>query len=465
MAVYAAFDNIRELISDYLDKSESSIHVAVAWITDHALYNQLVEKARRGKQVEVILSNTRINHESRIDYNELEVAGGHLILAGSDSDLMHQKFCVIDAEIVISGSYNWTNKAHLYNHEFVTVHEDAGTVALQFLEEFQRLKHQYGKGAFVLDGLSQEEAIKLMEAIKALISLGDSSMLNRYILKLATSNEEEVLDILNHLNQADYPKAITAIDSYKKSRQQVTIHSVAEKQFLSLQIPMLEAQIMALEADKSEMERIVHQYHHRFAIEVYPLLLQVLHFKRKIADRFKEYGFTDNPYKDAEKDYEQVKDELEEESHEPVVKLSGDDQADLKSCYYKASKLCHPDLVSEELKAKATEIQASLNDAYQRNDLQQVKQILYNLENGIFSFDKQASKNDLEILRAKFLQLKEKLRMLIIKNAEIKRSDTYRTIESLVDWDAYFEENKQSLRDELENLIKTYGKQKEAQTL
>src|SRR5690606_24651038 len=134
-------------------------------------------------------------------------------------------------------------------------------------------------------------------------------------------------------------------------------------------------------------------------------------------------------------------------------KLSGDDQADLKSCYYKASKLCHPDLVSEELKDKATEIQASLNEAYQKNDLQQVKQILFNLEHGTFSFDKQPSKSDLDILRAKFLQLKEKLRQLIIVNAEIKRSETYRTIESLVDWDAYFEENKEQLKLELKSLI------------
>ena len=64
--------------------------------------------------VELILNDDEINRggDTSLDFTEFLQAGG--VLRWNDSkQLMHDKFCIIDDRIVITGSYNWTNKAEL----------------------------------------------------------------------------------------------------------------------------------------------------------------------------------------------------------------------------------------------------------------------------------------------------------------------------------------------------------------
>lgn len=53
---------------------------------------------------------------------------------------MHNKFCIIDLETVLHGSYNWTNKAQ-YNYETIIIEKDC-IFAEKFSEEFIRLKQK-----------------------------------------------------------------------------------------------------------------------------------------------------------------------------------------------------------------------------------------------------------------------------------------------------------------------------------
>ena len=87
---------------------------------------------------------------------------------------------------------------------------------------------------------------------------------------------------------------------------------------------------------------------------------------------------------EAEEDYNTYHEEFESSKNEEIAKLTEDEQKELKSKYRKASKLCHPDLVSDEQKELATKLFAELSDAYERNDLEKVREILENLELGNF---------------------------------------------------------------------------------
>jgi hypothetical protein len=51
---------------------------------------------------------------------------------------MHHKFCIIDDEVVITGSYNWTVKARRYNRENILCISDKNIVSL-YNEEFENL--------------------------------------------------------------------------------------------------------------------------------------------------------------------------------------------------------------------------------------------------------------------------------------------------------------------------------------
>ena len=114
MQTEALFEDIAERIRLELEQAEQSIYIAVAWFTNRNLFNTLIEKARKGVTVQLMLSNDHINQQSYVDYSQLIIEHSAAYLIGDGKqDLMHNKFCVIDSDTVINGSYNWSYKAEI----------------------------------------------------------------------------------------------------------------------------------------------------------------------------------------------------------------------------------------------------------------------------------------------------------------------------------------------------------------
>lgn len=114
--------NIQNVIQKELFKATQSIRIAVAWFTNNLLFQPLLMKLALGVKVEIIINMDDINYsqDNELDFDDFVNKGG--VLRWNDSKkLLHDKFCVIDDNVVISGSYNWTNKAE-YNNEVVCVY-------------------------------------------------------------------------------------------------------------------------------------------------------------------------------------------------------------------------------------------------------------------------------------------------------------------------------------------------------
>ena len=146
MYTQAYFEDIQVQISKELNSAKSSIHIAVAWFTDNELFTQLCSKASDGITVELLLMDDEINRNSGISYQSLVTSHGKLwqIKTDGDTRLMHNKFCIIDNETIINGSYNWTKKAK-HNHESITIIKESPDLAIQFLDEFNKLKYPPSK--------------------------------------------------------------------------------------------------------------------------------------------------------------------------------------------------------------------------------------------------------------------------------------------------------------------------------
>jgi DNA repair exonuclease SbcCD ATPase subunit len=162
---------------------------------------------------------------------------------------------------------------------------------------------------------------------------------------------------------------------------------------------------------------------------------------------FNEYEDVKSAYKEFENEYEHIKD-----NQKDTIKLNDDEKVEIKKLYKKAARLCHPDIVSDELKEKAHEIMQALNDAYSKKDITKVKEILLNLETGISFEVSSNSIEDKEILKAKIEEFKKTIQELKNEIEEIKSDDTFITISSLDDWDIYFEGLKKDLEEEKEKL-------------
>jgi len=181
-----------------------------------------------------------------------------------------------------------------------------------------------------------------------------------------------------------------------------------------------------------------------------------LNEKRKAAKEAKNTLNDDTAtqdFKEAKEDSEQFNEEYDEIIAEEHHDLDKEQLNELKKAYKKASKLCHPDIVAEELKEQAHEIMTELNSARQKKDLNKVLEILNMLMSGGFVI---ASDNifDIDLLKTKILKTKTQIDELKTEIDELVTSDTYENIQSIYDKDEYFSEIKVQLVEEIERLEK-----------
>ena len=97
MQTEALFENIATRLEQELRQAEQSIYIAVAWFTNSRLFNALLDKAKQGITVQLLISNDPINQQSPIDYSGLNIGNSVAYMIGDGKDdLMHNKFCIID---------------------------------------------------------------------------------------------------------------------------------------------------------------------------------------------------------------------------------------------------------------------------------------------------------------------------------------------------------------------------------
>ena len=136
-------NKIQNAIQMELFKAKESIKIAVAWFTNELLLQPLILKLQNGVSVELILNDDEINRggESSLDFTEFLQAGG-ILRWNNSKQLMHDKFCIIDNNIVIFGSYNWTNKAE-YNEESIAISKCENDTIVFYLKKFESLSSKY----------------------------------------------------------------------------------------------------------------------------------------------------------------------------------------------------------------------------------------------------------------------------------------------------------------------------------
>ncbi|MBE7686044.1 DUF1669 domain-containing protein [Tenacibaculum piscium] len=104
MQTEAVFENIAERIAEELQKAEKTIYIAIAWFTNKELFDILKTKAQNNCTVFIIINDDEINNNSKINYNQLDICNLNIFKI-NDTELMHNKFCIIDNKTIITGSY------------------------------------------------------------------------------------------------------------------------------------------------------------------------------------------------------------------------------------------------------------------------------------------------------------------------------------------------------------------------
>ncbi|MCB9230022.1 MAG: DUF1669 domain-containing protein [Bacteroidia bacterium] len=136
-SIEAHFEQQQQKIIDSIREAKFTIWVAVAWFTDPELINELLAKKKEGLNIRIVVSDDDINQKSVEKLEQHFEVKKYPRTGYYQNNIMHNKFCVIDFQVVVHGSYNWSKKAQ-YNKETVMVNKDR-KIAENFGEEFIKL--------------------------------------------------------------------------------------------------------------------------------------------------------------------------------------------------------------------------------------------------------------------------------------------------------------------------------------
>lgn len=132
------FDEIQDTVIQGIRNAKFLVWAAVAWFSNEAIFNELLAKKNQGLNVRIIVSeeesNRRMITKLKSDGFDVKVIKrwGY-----NDYNRMHDKFCIIDMDYVMHGSYNWTPTANNNDETLATAldHE----FVFKFAQEFMNL--------------------------------------------------------------------------------------------------------------------------------------------------------------------------------------------------------------------------------------------------------------------------------------------------------------------------------------
>ena len=132
-AFFTSKESVEEEMSRLIEKSRSSIDMALFELKSPRLVGALKRAIARGIHVRLLLDTS--HRAEDLAAGEVRWIGGKNIRGRG---VMHHKFVLFDKEKVITGSFNWTPGAEYANYENALVIDDSKTVDA-FREEFETL--------------------------------------------------------------------------------------------------------------------------------------------------------------------------------------------------------------------------------------------------------------------------------------------------------------------------------------
>ncbi len=135
---------VAEHILPILQGAQKSIRFAAFSFTRDDFSRALIERAQAGVMVQGVYETRQVNAGSDQSYQQLQQAGLTVLLDGNRYT-MHHKFFVVDDQIVITGSYNFSKSAEENNNENVLILHNA-EIAAQYIQEFQKVWQAAGGG-------------------------------------------------------------------------------------------------------------------------------------------------------------------------------------------------------------------------------------------------------------------------------------------------------------------------------
>lgn len=126
-----------QLIIDTIEKAENSIFVAAYSFTSKPIAKALIRAHQNGIDVGVVVDKSQrtTRYSAYLELKKL----GLPIRINSNYAIMHNKFMIVDAKILQTGSFNYSQAAENNNAENVLVISDNSMVVKQYTQKWLEL--------------------------------------------------------------------------------------------------------------------------------------------------------------------------------------------------------------------------------------------------------------------------------------------------------------------------------------
>ena len=102
----------------WIGRANSTIHILIYSFTSDSIANALVTAHNRGIEIKVVFEEGQIGGVSQDD--KLRTAG-IAVRTDRNTRYMHNKVMILDGVVVITGSYDWSQTAEIFNNENLIV--------------------------------------------------------------------------------------------------------------------------------------------------------------------------------------------------------------------------------------------------------------------------------------------------------------------------------------------------------
>jgi phosphatidylserine/phosphatidylglycerophosphate/cardiolipin synthase-like enzyme len=123
-----------------IQNARQSIYFLAYSFTSDDLAKALIERLQQGVKIEGVMERSQVESNSGSDYDRFRSAGLDVRLDANPNQ-MHDKVMIIDSQIVVTGSFNFTYSAENTNDENMLVIYNPQVAGL-YLAEFERIFNQ-----------------------------------------------------------------------------------------------------------------------------------------------------------------------------------------------------------------------------------------------------------------------------------------------------------------------------------
>jgi phosphatidylserine/phosphatidylglycerophosphate/cardiolipin synthase-like enzyme len=131
---FSPADDVMDKLIRYVSGARKSIHFMAFTFTYENLANAIIERSKAGLDVQGVIEG----QDAAQGVMAYLYCARTPVKVDGNKYIMHHKVIIIDGQVVITGSFNFTRSADVYNDENVVVIHNAA-IAAQYEQEYQRV--------------------------------------------------------------------------------------------------------------------------------------------------------------------------------------------------------------------------------------------------------------------------------------------------------------------------------------